>query len=467
MGHWSEMLVDEVAHEVAQRGGGSPDRCMLIDMLAQAGRELDILSGRSFHPARRTTSVFEPNGLPFVDIPDMQVGSMDPVAGAWAIPDPVNRQMATVLQVASVANPTPKAAPVAEALWIAGQLLAEASRTGRLSGDYVLYWLGAVDREQRAEIMRRIMDPAVRLSVPLLGVSVGGWWIQIARRLIWVTSETEDEGRLIEFLLDKAMTGGEVAPLAAVEPILIAARMTRQPADWAFTARIWTEGVRRPVDRPWRKIADAIHGHGIPTITLDPVSTPFEIACQVVLKGYWHSYIGSDEPALANAVAMAYPQQVERIQHITHAPNSVSAAATLLEQLIRPGFDPAQGAEATRRYVRRKASITVMQYRKGEAPDRYPWTQVGISERRYYKLLPQFAQKVKGRYIHNQDDVVARMKAHLDRVDQVRAVRSAAFDVLRSHGFGEAAARKWLQRHRPEEAVNAWPRGQRPRPAMD
>jgi hypothetical protein len=102
-----------------------------------------------------------------------------------------------------------------------------------------------------------------------------------------------------------------------------------------------------PIDRPWRKIAKAIHGHGIPTITLDPVSTPYEIACQVVLKGYWHGYIGSEEPALANAVAMAYPRQVERIQRATRAPNRASAAATLLEQLIHPGFDPAQGAEAT------------------------------------------------------------------------------------------------------------------------
>ena len=133
--------------------------------------------------------------------------------------------------------------------------------------------------------MRRVMDPAVRLSVPILAFSAEGWWIQIARRLIWVTSETEDEGRLIELLVDNRRTGGEVAPLAAVEPILIAARMTRQPADWAFTARIWTEGVRRPISRPWRKIAKAIHGHGIPTITLDPASTPNEIACQVVLKG--------------------------------------------------------------------------------------------------------------------------------------------------------------------------------------
>jgi hypothetical protein len=103
-----------------------------------------------------------------------------------------------------------------------------------------------------------------------------------------------------------------------------------------------------------------------------------------------------------------------------------------------------------------------MQYRKGEVPDRYPWTQVGISERRYYKLLPQFAQKVNGRYVLDQDEVVARMKAHLNHVDQVRAVRAAALDVLQSHGFGEAAARKWLQRHRPEETVNAWPRGQQP-----
>lgn len=170
-----------------------------------------------------------------------------------------------------------------------------------------------MDHEQRMELMRRVMDPAVRFSVPILGVSVSGWWIQIARRLIWVTSETEDDGRLLELLLDNTMTGGEDAPLAAVEPIMIAAPMTRQPADWAFTARVWNEGVLRPIDRPWSKIAKAIHGHGIPTITLDPISTPYEIACQVVLKGYWHGYIGSDEPALANAVVMAYPRQVERI----------------------------------------------------------------------------------------------------------------------------------------------------------
>lgn len=103
-----------------------------------------------------------------------------------------------------------------------------------------------------------------------------------------------------------------------------------------------------------------------------------------------------------------------------------------------------------------------MEHRKQENPDRYPWTQVGISERRVYKLVPLFANKVNGRYDYDHDDVVASMRAHLDAQDRDRAVRAAALDVLRSHGFQDEAARKWTQRHRPEDAVHAWPRGQRP-----
>jgi hypothetical protein len=120
------------------------------------------------------TSVFETNGLPFADIPDMQVGSMDSMAGVREIPDPVNPQIAAVLQGAPLANPAPNAAPAADALWVAGQLVAEASRTGRLSGDYVLHWLAAsMDREQRVELMRRVMDPAVRFSHLIWGWSRG------------------------------------------------------------------------------------------------------------------------------------------------------------------------------------------------------------------------------------------------------------------------------------------------------
>jgi hypothetical protein len=458
VGHWSESLVEEVARQV----GGNPDRGMLKALLAEAGHEIEVLAGRSFQPARRMTSVIESNGLPFVDVPDLRGGSIESTQGPWAIPDPANPQLATVMQVTSLTDPVSKATSIADALWIAGQYLAGASEAGRLSREYVLQGLHAMDREQRMELMRRVMDPALRFSVPILGIPVSGWWIQISRRLVWMTEETEDEGRLFEPLLADSLADSEVLPLAAVEPVLIVARLTRQPADWAFTARIWPEGVRRPVDRPWSKLAKAVHDNGLPTITLDSVSTPYEIACQVVLKGYWHGYVGSDEPGLANAVAMAYPTQVERIQRVTGAPNGVSAAATLLEQLIRPGFDPAQGAEATRRYVRRKASIVVMEHRKAEAPDRYPWTHIGISERRYYKLLPLFAEKVNGRYVLDQDDVVTRMKTHLDRVEHDGAIRAAALEVLRSHGFGAEAARKWIQRHRPEEAVDAWPRG-RPR----
>lgn len=53
MGHWSENLVEELAELV----GGDADREQLKDLLAQVGREIDVLSGRTYHPVRRTTSV--------------------------------------------------------------------------------------------------------------------------------------------------------------------------------------------------------------------------------------------------------------------------------------------------------------------------------------------------------------------------------------------------------------------------
>ena len=459
MGHWSEDLVEDLAQHV----GGNPDRHLLVELLGKVGREIDVMAGRSFQPLRRATVTIESCGLPLVDVPDLQVGSMATTGGPWEVPDPVNPQIATTMQIAAIDSPVRKAAPVADALWIAGHLIADTSRAGALKGDHVLHWLGThFDQEQRQDLFRRVMDPEFRFYIPVLGIAANGWWFQISRRLIWVTSETNNEGRLLELLLDGGTKNDELIPLVATEPVLIAAPMTRQPVEWAFAARIWTDEVQRPYDRPWNILAGAIHGYGVPTITLDPASTPQEIACQVILKGYWHGYIGADEPALARAVATAYPSPVERIQRQTHAPTRESAAAMLLEQLIRPGFDPAQGAERTRRYVRRKASIVVMEHRKREAPDRYPWTHVGISERRFYKLLPLFAEKVNGRYDYDHDDVIARMKAHLEVQDQMRKIRTAALDLLRSRGFSDAAARKWLQRHEPEQAIDAWPRCQRP-----
>jgi hypothetical protein len=432
---------------------------MLVEVSAAAARELELLSGRSFHSPRRATSVFEPNGLPLVDVPDVHVGSVESARGVREIPDPVNPDHATVMQLQPLEPPVRKAAPVAEALSIGGQLVAAAFSAGALSADYVIDWFGRYsEREQIQQLLRRLMNPSLRFHVPVLGVAIDGWWFQIARRLLWVTNETEDEGRLVELVLTNKPSAGSALPLAATEPVLIVARMTRQPVDWALAARVWPGGAQRPTNRRWNILAGAVHGHGLPTITVDAKSTPQELACQVLLKAYWHGYLGGDEPALARAVDAAYPQPVERIRRQTHAPTAASAAAKLLEQLIHPGFDPAQGAEATRRYVRRKASIVVMEHRKQENPDRYPWTQVGISERRFYKLLPLFANKVNGRYDYDHDDVVTRMRAHLDARDRDRALRGAALDILRARGFQAEAARKWLQRHRPEEALHAWPR---------
>jgi hypothetical protein len=458
MGHWSEALVDDLARDV----GGSPDRQGLIDALASVGHEIDVLSGRNFHPAHHATRVFEPNGLPFVDVPDLRAGFMEATAGVWEVPDPASPEMTTVLQLASFDVLARKAVPIAQALLTAGHMVADAFRSGFLSREYILRWLGlTADRVQRDAIFRRLMDPAVQFHVPLLCATAGGWWYQIARRLIWVTDETEDDGRLVEPLLDGGTADGVVVPLVATEPILIAARLTRQSVDCAFAVRIWTEDVHRPIDRPWKTLARAIHGHGIPTITIDPNSTPDEMACQVMLKGYWHGYVGGDDQALAKAIEIAYPQPVARVRRDIGAPSNTSAAAALLEQLIHPGFDPARGAEATRRYVRRKANIVVMEQRKREAPDRYPWTQVGISERRFYKLLPRFAEKVNGRYDYDHNSVVERMKAELSGQERGLAVRAYALEVLRIHGFKDEAARKWLQRHRPEEALDAWPRSRK------
>jgi hypothetical protein len=431
---------------------------MLVEVLASVGRELDVLCGRSFHPPHRATLVFEPNGLPLVDIPDLQVGSLEDARGPWEIPDPVDPDHATAIQVVPV-TPVRKAAPVAEALSVAGQLVGSASSAGALSANYVVDWIGrSIEREQRQQLFRRLMDPAVRFHVPVLAGSRDGWWFQIARRLLWVTNEMENEGRLLELVLADTTSDAKAFPLAATEPVLIVARVTQQPVDWAFTARIWPEGAQRPTDRQWSTQAPAVHGHGIPTITIDSKSTPEEIACQVILKGYWHGYIDGHEPALASAVEAAYPRPVERIRRQTRAPTAASAAAKLLEQLIHPGFDPAQGAEKTRRYVRRKASIVVMEHRKQENPDRYPWTQVGISERRFYKLLPLFANKINGRYDYVHDEVVVQMREHVEARESDRDVRAAALGILRSRGFQDEAARKWLQRHRPEEAVHARPR---------
>ena len=99
-------------------------------------------------------------------------------------------------------------------------------------------------------------------------------------------------------------------------------------------------------------------------LCMDPESTAEEIQCQILLLAYWHKYVGTGEPEMADAIAAAYPRAVERIVRATGAPDTRAAAALLFEGLLRPGFDPARGAAAARRYVNRKATTAILNHRK-------------------------------------------------------------------------------------------------------
>lgn len=444
------------------------NREALITALEKAGREIEILAGRRFGVSEGKTVTILRQPFPFAEIPDLQVDSGLEMEGgaAWTIPDPVSKQMATVLQLGKI-NPPPMdrpPIPIGDALWVAGNLVARERRAGRLAADAVIWWLGtAIPKDDRMELVRAVVDDNARFHVPVLGVGIPGWWIQITRRLFWVTAKTPDEGRLLEPLFEPKLDGEKPAAiLAAGEPILILARVTKHPVDWALSARIWTEEVKVADDRPWRIMADAIHGSGIPIMTVDEASTDEEVGCQLVLLAHWHGYISADEDGLIGALLQAYPGPVARIRAETDAPDVRAAAAMLLRRLLRPGFDPAKGAAATRRYVNRLASIVVMEHRKATAPaGTWPWQRLGIKERHYYKLLRRAGvPKVAGRY-QVEDQLLDELRAYLDWKDEPTP-RQLAKSLLLERGFSEAGARKWLQRHPPEAAVNAWPRRARP-----
>jgi hypothetical protein len=124
-----------------------------------------------------------------------------------------------------------------------------------------------------------------------------------------------------------------------------------------------------------------------------------------------------------------------------------------LERLLHPGFDPIRGAHSVRKYVSRMARITVVEHRKANHAGAHAWDLLGISERRYYKLLRRFAHQEVGRW-QVDDDVRKRIDNYL----RMRDKHAAALDLLSGRGFSEAAARKWLQRHPIEGARQARPR---------
>ncbi len=177
----------------------------------------------------------------------------------------------------------------------------------------------------------------------------------------------------------------------------------------------------------------------------------------MTLGALWHGHVESGDLGLANAVASAYPTAVDRIMRSVRVPDVQSAAALLLEGLLHPGFDPALGAESIRRYVNRKARIAILEHRKADDPRGRVWESLGVSERFYYKLLKRHAPKVGGRY-QVDDRVRDKIRNYLRQQDGGAEKRRAALDLMQERGFTEQAARKWLQRHRIEDAISARPR---------
>ena len=348
--------------------------------------------------------------------------------------------------------------PVGRALRAAGNLVHATAQSGLLSRDYMMPWLGhTFPPEERTEFLRSLLDPSNHVHVPVAFGAGGGWWFQVARRLLWVTKATEEQ-RLLEPLFPDGDDG--LRALVAVEPLLIVGRITSHPADWAMAVRIWPS-VERPVAMAsrWRHVAGAIRDHGIPVLPVDPQSTSEEIQCQLLLLAYWHKYIGADEPEIADAIGSAYPGPSERVARATRAPDRRAAAAILFEGLLRPGFDPSMGAAAARRYVSRKATIAILNYRKTTGVGVRSWEALGVSERRYYKLLKQFAPKVGSRY-EVDASVLEQIRAHLISRDQKTETHAAAMELLQQRGFSYAAARKWLQRHDPQRRASPQRLGQ-------
>jgi hypothetical protein len=386
VGHWAESLV----HEVAARVPADVDRDRVLAALRDAGARIEMLTGQSFGPPARNSVSIATFGLPFVELPGLLIGSEESSAGIWPIPNPVDRDRATIVQVAEVVLPTEPAMPVAGALRVAGDLVHAAARSGFLSRDFVLSWLGHSFRpEDRTAFLRDLLDASNHVHVPVAWAARGGWWLQITRRITWITQATEEQ-RLVEPLFPDG--DGALRALVAIEPLLIVSRITSNPA---------------------------------------------------------------------------YSAAVERIARATGAPGKRAAAALLFEGLLRPGFDPAMGAAAARRYVSRKATIAILNHRKASDGSVRPWEALGVSERRYYKLLQRFAPKIGARY-QVDEGVLEQIRTHLASRDQEADKHAAAMDLLQERGFSYAAARKWLQRHDLSEAVTAMPRCRQPpaRPAF-
>ncbi|MGA2514812.1 MAG: hypothetical protein ABSG37_14550 [Candidatus Limnocylindrales bacterium] len=446
MGHWADMLLPGVKQSLGI--SGDEQDAEILAYCRQSEAEIELLAGRQFG-LRSLDLQFHSGGLPFVAVPDMQIGSMHADSECWPIADPAQPGRASVLQVSQALNPPIRAVPKAEALSAAAAALALAHRCGQLSLAPRRWFLEQAKAVPTGDLARALLDPGLHVQVEVVEGGVEGWWFQVSRRIRFWTSDTPDEPTLLEPLAPV----GDGIVLVAQEPMLIVARVTEHPSDWAFAARVWVvDGTRGR--RPWQITSQAVHAYGVPILCLDGQTTPEEVVAQILLAAYWHGYLDSHETvAVPPALARAFPRQIARVRTGTDAPSDEAAAVLLFERLVRPGFDPTRGAGSIRHYIARHATTLVRAHRTSEL-EFHPWDELDISERYYYKLLARFGEKaLDGRY-EVDDATVAKIRAYLEE----RKRRKDAMDLLRLRGFGDAAARKWLQRHSIDEIRTAKPR---------
>jgi hypothetical protein len=81
MGHWEDLLVDELATRFPHA-----DRDRLAALAQEAGTEIETLTGQSFGPAKQNSVSIDTFGLPFVELPGLLIGSQEGPSGMWPIP---------------------------------------------------------------------------------------------------------------------------------------------------------------------------------------------------------------------------------------------------------------------------------------------------------------------------------------------------------------------------------------------
>jgi hypothetical protein len=449
MGHWADDLLSELKTDLGITGDERDAE--LRGNLLRAQADIELLTGHRIDSEPVRARVDHGN-LPFLAALDMQTATLQANAEVWPIPDPVHPEFSNVLQLGRLRDLPGKALPKAEALSAAAAVVAELHRTGWLRQAAVSWFLDKSKAMPPAELGRMLLDEQHQHHVPVACGTVDGWGFQVSRRIVLVPPNTPNEPGLVEILVPV----GQLT-LVATEPIVVVARVTSHPADWALAARIWVHHGIPHHPRTWRATSGVIHGNGIPIITLDEGSTPEEVVAQMLLVAYWHGYLDGDEASLIPvSLASAFQGDVARVKRGIGSSDMETAASSLFERLLRPGFDPTRGAGSIRHYIAHHATTLIREHRATLA-DSHPWDEFEIEERQYYKLLARFAPRgPKGRY-EIDDAVRQRIRDHVEE----RRRRAAAMDLLRARGFGEDAARKWLQRHDIDEIATAQPR--RPR----